>query len=352
MRCGEPSNARAPRLDRVRAGAERPTARAIAAATLSDVVRALEPDLRERVASLAQPIDRHCVGRGVDDHRRPAPKVTMRPSPRCACAARRRRLAGRPRRRSARLVDERVALGARVGVEARVAIEVIFGDVQERATRGWNVGDALHLEARHLEDDDVERLVRPRRRAARRGCRRRTLRLPARSSIAPTSAVVVLLPLVPPIATIGAVDRSATASSSSPITTHAAARALFAASGSGGTPGETTTRSAPLEDRGVVLPPSTSVARPAVTSARAALESFVFAAPRRCRSTSAPRAKQQTRRCDAAPAEPHHHHSLAVQFRSYGRHRSFSDDRLTSASRMEMIQKRTMIFGSGHPFFS
>ena len=32
--------------------------------------------------------------------------------------------------------------------------------------------------------------------------------------------------------------------------------------------------------------------------------------------------------------------------------RNFKLERLTSAKRMEMIQKRTMIFGSGQPFFS
>ena len=33
-------------------------------------------------------------------------------------------------------------------------------------------------------------------------------------------------------------------------------------------------------------------------------------------------------------------------------HRTFSDASATSASKMEMIQKRTMILGSGQPFFS
>src|SRR5690606_2799544 len=48
-----------------------------------------------------------------------------------------------------------------------------------------------------------------------------------------------------------------------------------------------------------------------------------------------------------ARAEPHHGHLLLRQV-----HRSFSEARLTSASSIETIQKRTMIFGSAQPFFS
>ena len=43
---------------------------------------------------------------------------------------------------------------------------------------------------------------------------------------------------------------------------------------------------------------------------------------------------------------------LQIRDRCHRGHRSFRLARLTSARRMEMIQKRTMIFGSGHPYFS
>ena len=45
-------------------------------------------------------------------------------------------------------------------------------------------------------------------------------------------------------------------------------------------------------------------------------------------------------------------HPLAGSAPLRGAYRSFRLERATSASRMEMIQKRTMIFGSAQPFFS
>lgn len=58
----------------------------------------------------------------------------------------------------------------------------------------------------------------------------------------------------------------------------------------------------------------------------------------------------QTRRSDAASTKTNHED--ATISKHHVRHLSFMDARLTSARRMEMIQKRTMILGSGHPFFS
>ena len=78
--------------------------------------------------------------------------------------------------------------------------------------------DPLHLEARHLEHDGVEALVD----VVGQGLAEVAadeVRSPCASRSAPTSAVVVLLPLVPPIATMGAgevIER--TASSISPDT--------------------------------------------------------------------------------------------------------------------------------------
>ena len=102
------------------------------------------------------------------------------------------------------LADERVAL--RVGVRrlARIAIEVIGRDVEEDADRRAERLDALHLEARHLEDDDVERLVGVRRERLAEVAADERASCPARSRSSPTSDVVVLFPFVPPIATMGA----------------------------------------------------------------------------------------------------------------------------------------------------
>src|SRR5262249_51071045 len=52
----------------------------------------------------------------------------------------------------------------------------------------------------------------------------------------------------------------------------------------------------------------------------------------------------------AALAEPDHHHRLLGKV--HGFYLSFIEERLTSASRIEMIQKRTMMRGSGQPLFS
>jgi hypothetical protein len=59
------------------------------------------------------------------------------------------------------LADESVALCPRISVESRIPIEVVLGDVEQSADVRAKVVDALHLEARDLEDDDVEEIVGP-----------------------------------------------------------------------------------------------------------------------------------------------------------------------------------------------
>ena len=61
----------------------------------------------------------------------------------------------------------------------------------------------------------------------------------------------------------------------------------------------------------------------------------------------APR-KTQPRGSDAALAEPNFDHAFSGELHQ----RSFSEERATRASRIEMIQNRTMMRGSGQPFFS
>ena len=51
--------------------------------------------------------------------------------------------------------DEGVALRVRVIAEARVAIEVVVGDVEQRVSTRTKRGDALCLKARDLDDMDV-----------------------------------------------------------------------------------------------------------------------------------------------------------------------------------------------------
>ncbi len=57
-------------------------------------------------------------------------------------------------------------------------------------------------------------------------------------------------------------------------------------------------------------------------------------------------------RRDPARAESHHDNPLAREVGHVCPQRNFKLERLKSAKRMEIIQKRTMIFGSGQPFFS
>ena len=60
----------------------------------------------------------------------------------------------------------------------------------------------------------------------------------------------------------------------------------------------------------------------------------------------------ETRSRDSAPAEADDEDALSVQVRVHVHHRSFSVASVAMANMIEMIQKRTMIFGSAQPFFS
>ena len=135
------------------------------------------------------------------------------------------------------------------------------------------------------------------------------------------------------------------ASSSSPITSRPL-RSNASRAGKEGTPGETTAKSARREDR---------VRVPAEGERRAPLLQRDHGrggalARRHVGGHDAGAAiEEQARRGHAAAPEPHHHRGLAA--RSI-HHRTLSDASETSARRMEMIQKRTMILGSAQPFFS
>ncbi len=109
--------------------------------------------------------------------------------------------------------------GVGVRVEARVAVEVVGGDVEQRVgARRGRPRDALEPGSSTPRARRRPTSRRRPRRAASPGCRRRTCACPRAASIAPMSAVVVLLPLVPPMSDDGRGARSADASSSSPMT--------------------------------------------------------------------------------------------------------------------------------------
>src|SRR5512137_171669 len=78
----------------------------------------------------------------------------------------------------------------------------------------------------------------------------------------PVSAVVVLLPLVPVMATTGTCSRSRKASSTSPTTGIPARRAAAMPGSVSGTPGDTTTRSAEVKSRSSCPPSASEIASP------------------------------------------------------------------------------------------
>ena len=145
-----------------------------------------------------------------------------------------------------RLVREDARLGLDVPLEAAVPVQVIGRDVQHRRHARPEQRGALELEARGLGHDDavgreVERLLGQ---AACRCCRRRARGAPGPRKSSPVSAVVVVLPFVPVIAmTSASIARQA--SSSSPTMGTPRARTRTRAGSVSGTPGLTTTSSAP-----------------------------------------------------------------------------------------------------------
>ena len=146
--------------------------------------------------------------------------------------------------------------------------------LRSAAARGWSVSHGLELEARHLDDDDARRASPP-------ACRPRSIsgvpRLPptnvgrrcARAS-SPVSAVVVDLPLVPVIATIGASMNRDGELDLAGDARRPRARAA-ASSGCRARRATCTIRSAPRNDRGS-WPPSSQRRRRAPSSRRAAAQ--------------------------------------------------------------------------------
>ncbi len=171
------------------------------------------------------------------------------------------------------------------------------------------------------------------------------VRRPAAASIAPTSAVVVLLPLVPPMRAMGP-SKKREASSSSPITSRPL-RSKAVERGERGHArrdhrevgaGEDRLRVPAEDERGAPLFQREHGRRGALARRRVGADDARAAG------------EQELAGGHAAAPEPHHHRGLAGDV--HHPHLSLSDASETSARRMEMIQKRTMILGSAHPFFS
>ena len=100
-------------------------------------------------------------------------------------------------------------LGRDVPLEAAVPVEMVGRDREQDRDARMERLRARELERRHLGDEHVDVVARPRRSAGGRCCRPRPRCAPDASSIAAISVVTVVLPLVPVTATIGASVRSA-----------------------------------------------------------------------------------------------------------------------------------------------
>ncbi len=165
---------------------------------------------------------------------------------------------------------------------------------------------------------------------------------PPAFTISPVIAVVVLLPLLPVMATTGP-SRNGKASSTSAITGTPHRRASSSSGRSSGTPGETTTRSTPGRE----------LAEGAAGEERDAL--LEIAAVHRLvvhRLHGDALRQQQAHR--GAAGEPQAVYQRLLQAPARGRipgsvHRSFSVDKDSSANRIDRIQKRTMTLGSAQP---
>ena len=125
---------------------------------------------------------------------------------------------------------------------------------------------------------------------------------PVASAMAPHRLVTVDLPLVPVIPTIGA-EMNRLASSISPVMVMPLARALAIAGRLGGTPGDSTIRSAATSDS-AEIPPTARLTEPAESSDCRFASSFASAASVRSSQavTCAPRAAQK--RATARPLFP------------------------------------------------
>ena len=131
------------------------------------------------------------------------------------------------------LAREEAGLRGGVGVDVRVAVEVVGGDVQDRGDAGAEAVNPLELERGELERRPTSA------RAPESTCSQSGVpRFPPvkvgrwRANRAPASAVVVLFPLVPVMPTTGVAPRKRAASSTSRDHRHAARRARPGAPGS------------------------------------------------------------------------------------------------------------------------
>ena len=160
-----------------------------------------------------------------------------------------------------------------------------------------------------------------------------------------TSVVTVLLPLVPVMPTTGASAARAN-SSTSPTISSPSRRAAAKKGSSRDTPGEATTHTASSSRRGVEPPRLTGIA----ASSAASCASCGGASRVSVTASRQPRALQVARTGEAGAAEPDDYRVRWCWHR--GAHRSFRVASPASTRRSEMIQKRTITFGSAQPLSS
>ena len=239
------------------------------------------------------------------------------------------------------------SFAARVRRLVRMAIEVIGRKIQQRRNpRPEGVG-GFELEAARL---DHVHGVGGRRLDLRADADSPMLpptstRLPDASSMRPTSVVVVDLPLVPVIATIGPRSQR-DASSSSPIT---------------GTPARPRAGNLRQIDRHARAQhhqigrferrrhvPAELEATPGSPQFRFFRNLRLAIGQRDVRAA----ARQQMRGGHTAPRGAHHQHLLPAHGEVRCRHRSFNVVRLNSANMIATIRKRVMTFGSSQPLNS
>ena len=218
------------------------------------------------------------------------------------------------------LALEHAQLGGGVGLERPVPVEVVGRDVEQHGRVGAELLDALELKARELADDRPARLdaAREASRARCRRCPRSALGTPPRSSIAAVSSVVVVLPLVPVMPTIGLRSSSRRyASSTSAHTGMPAERAARTIAASSGTPGLLMSRSAPTSSSGSSRPGTASTPAGASPASR-----------RRSASTTCTCGAQRRQRLGGRDAGAHGaEHDGALRAGEHGVHQVYSLNR-------------------------
>ena len=231
-----------------------------------------------------------------------------------------------------------------------VAVEMVGRDVEQHADARVERGREIDLKGRAFDDMNARlAMAAPGRGSARRCCRRVATSRPASRRICAISAVVVDLPLVPVMATNGAVRRAARRARGEQLDVaddldagRLGARRRSSAARDGSAARRATApgrRSAPVGAGEI----DQRKARGARAFARAASLSSQAA-------TSAPPATSARAVDEARAAEAEHGDACPAKRRDRGhRHLSFSVARPTSASTKAMIQKRMTICGSDQP---